>query len=116
MHELAVVQSVLDIALEHARQGDAQKVLSIWLKIGELRDFVDEFMQAYFAYLSKDTVAAGAILKIERLPVTFLCDACGHKFSARLQEVERIACSQCGGDKVNLVSGREFYIDHLEVT
>lgn len=115
MHELAVIQSMLDIVLEHARQGKAQKVKSVGLKVGELRDFVDEFMQSYFAYLSKDTLADGAILKIERLPVVFQCDVCGNKFPIRMQEVEGIACAQCGGEKVTLVSGREFYIDHLEV-
>jgi hydrogenase nickel incorporation protein HypA/HybF len=115
MHELAIVQSMLDIVLEHARQGKAQRVQSIGLKIGELRDLVDEYMQSYFDYLSKDTIAAGAILKIERLPVIFLCEACGNKFPVRLQEVERITCPHCGDEKVNLFSGREFYIDHLEV-
>lgn len=115
MHELAVVQSMLDIVLEHARQGGAQKVQGIGLKIGELRDFVDEFIQSYFDFLSRDTIAAGAILKIERLPVIFQCEACGNKFPVRLQEIERVACSRCGGEKVNLISGREFYVDHLEV-
>lgn len=115
MHELAVVQSMLDVVLEHARQGKAQRVQSIVLKIGELRDLVDEYIQSYFDYLSKDTLAAGANLKIERLPVVFLCEDCGNRFPVRLQEVVRIACPRCGGEKVNLVSGREFYIDHLEV-
>jgi len=115
MHELSVMQNILDIVLEHAREHKVEKVLNIGLKIGELSDLVNEWMQSYFDYLSKDTIAAGAKLTIERLPAIFQCADCGNAFQVRLQEVARISCSQCGGEKVALVSGREFYVDHIEV-
>jgi hydrogenase nickel incorporation protein HypA/HybF len=115
MHELAVVQSMLEVVLEHARAAEAQKVQVIGLKIGALRDLVDTWIQSYFDYLSKDTLAAGAILRIERLPVVFQCEACRGSFPVKMEEVEGIACPHCGDRNVKLISGREFTIDHLEV-
>ncbi len=115
MHELSVMQSILDIVLEHARENKAEKVLNIGLQIGELTDLIDEWMQKYFDYLSKDTIAAGARLTIDRSPAIFKCEDCGNAFHVKLQEVDRITCSQCGGERVTLISGRDFYVDHIEV-
>lgn len=116
MHELSVIQSILEISLKHARENNAEKVLGIGLKVGELSDLVNEWMQRYFDYLSKNTIAEGAILKIERLPVVFRCEDCKSDFTVPIQELERLICPHCGSDKAVLVSGREYYIDHLEVT
>ena len=45
MHELAVTQSILEIALRHAERASARRILSINLVIGELTGFVDDSIQ-----------------------------------------------------------------------
>ncbi len=115
MHELPVIQSILNIVLEHAKGNNVEKVLSIHLRIGELSDLVDEWMQHYFDYLSKNTIAEGAQLKIHWSPIIFQCDACQNTFQVRIKEVRKVICSACGREKVTLVSGREYYVDHIEV-
>ena len=60
MHELPVTESILNIVLTHAKRNRARKVISIHLKIGELSDLENEWVQRYFDYLSKDTIAEGA--------------------------------------------------------
>ncbi len=57
MHELQVTERILDIVVKHAEANSVQKVLSIQLRIGELSDLENEWIQKYFDYLSKDTVA-----------------------------------------------------------
>lgn len=115
MHELAVTESILNIVVKHASANQAEKVLSIHLKIGELTDIVGEYIQHYFDYLSRDTVAEGAVLNIERSPVVFQCHDCNKTFSVSLKESGKIVCSRCNSEKVTLVSGREFFIKHIEV-
>ncbi len=115
MHELAVTESILNLVIKHATRNQVEKVLSISLKIGELTDLVDEWMQRYFNYLSKDTIAEGAILKIERSPVVFQCDDCKNTFPVSLKDTGKIVCSRCNSEKVMLVSGREFFIENIEV-
>ncbi len=85
MHELSIVQNVVNIVLDHAERNGAQKVLSVSLRVGELRDVVDDLIQRFFDYLSKDTIAEEARLKIERLPVIFRCK-CGETFSVHITE------------------------------
>jgi len=115
MHELQVTQRILDIVLRHSQANGVNKVISIQLKIGELSDLEDEWVQKYFDYLSKDTIAKNAKLKIERTPVVMKCDKCGHSFEVNIKEVRDIQCPECAHEKSTLMSGREYYIKDMEV-
>jgi len=115
MHELQVTESILSIALKHAAANHVEKILAIHLRIGELSDIENEWIQKYFDYLSKDTIASGAILKIERTPVMMQCDQCSHSFSINIKEIKEIMCPQCGEKRCTLTSGREYYIKDMEV-
>ncbi len=116
MHELSVTESILKIVLKHAETNDAAKVLSIGLKIGELSELVGDCIQHYFDYLSKGTIAEGAIIEVERSPVIFQCTDCGNKFEVSLKETKDFTCPQCRGAKVTLISGREFYIKDITIS
>jgi hydrogenase nickel incorporation protein HypA/HybF len=115
MHELPITESILNIALKHAEADGAERIVRINLRIGELSDIIDAWVQRYFDYLSKDTIADGATLKIERLPVIFRCNACENNFQIDIRKIKDIVCPACGGNGVELVSGREFYIKDIEV-
>jgi hydrogenase nickel incorporation protein HypA/HybF len=115
MHELQVTEKILDIVLKHAQANSVNKVLSIQLKIGDLSDLENEWVQRYFDYLSKDTIAANAKLKIERSPVVMKCDSCSNSFEVNIKEVKDIQCPDCGNKKCSLVSGRDYYIKDMEV-
>jgi hydrogenase nickel incorporation protein HypA/HybF len=114
MHELSVVGEVVKIVLANAEKNGARKVLKVNLSIGELRDAVDEWLQRLFNYMTADTIAEGAVLIIERLPIIFRC-ACGEEFNVSLKHLKNVACPHCGNHNVVLISGREFYIRNIEV-
>lgn len=115
MHELPVTENILKVVLRHAEADRAKKVVRVSLRIGELSDIIEEWLQRYFDYLSKDTPAEGAVLRIERVPVIFRCEACGTSFPVKVREVSDIVCPSCGGGKATFVSGREFIIQNIEV-
>ena len=115
MHELAVTESILNVVLRHAGQNGVRRVLGIALRIGELSDLEDTWLQRYFDYLSKDTLAAGARLHIERVPVVFRCEPCRHDFPVNVREMDQVRCPRCGGERMTLVSGREYFIKNIEV-
>ena len=115
MHELPVTENILKVVLRHAEEAKAEKIVSVSLRIGELSDIIEEWLQRYFDYLSKDTPAEGAALRIERVPVIFRCEGCGNSFPVKVREVRDIVCPSCGGGKATFVSGREFFIKNIEV-
>ena len=96
MHELPVTESILNIALKHANSNNVERIVSISLRIGELSDLVNEWVQRYFDYLSKDTIAEGAKLDIERSPVVFRCDRCEKSFQVDLKKIKEVICPNCG--------------------
>jgi len=115
MHELPITENILTIVTRHALQGHVTQIVSITLDIGELSDLEDEWMQHYFDYLSKGTVAEGAVLKINRVPIVLACNTCGTTFQIEKAMIGQSTCPGCGatGD-FSLESGRQYYIKEME--
>jgi len=112
MHEFSITQSMLSIALEKAGEAKASKIRKINLTIGELAGVVDDCVQFYFDFLSKDTIAADAVLSFERTPFKLRCRNCDTVFSPGNLDW---SCPECQEQKVEVISGRECYVDSIEV-
>ncbi|MCX7681361.1 MAG: hydrogenase maturation nickel metallochaperone HypA [Anaerolineae bacterium] len=112
MHELSVTQSILDIALAHARQAGATRVLRINLVIGELSGLVGEYLQFYFDFLSRETLAEGAELTFQNVPARLRCLHCGTEYEP---ESADWTCPQCGALQPAIVGGRELLVESIEV-
>ena len=112
MHELSITQSMLDIALEKAKEAQAGRITRINLVVGELSSIVDDCLQFYFDFLSEDSIASGAALSFERIPMQVRCRNCGLSFSP---DKSSWSCPQCNEWNVEVVAGKEFYIDSIEV-
>ena len=110
MHELAVTENILSIALEKATT--SSKIIKINLIIGELSAIVDECVEFYFGLLSKDTIAAESSLSFHRPPTRLRCRNCATTFSP--VDIDW-SCPNCREQKVEIVSGRECYIESIEV-
>ena len=114
MHELSVTQSILEIALDYAARGQATQVVEIQLQIGEVSDFDDEWIQRYFDFVSKGTIAEGAKLRISRVPARIQCDRCSFIFPLD-KATWNTQCPSCQSKETHLLSGREFRVESLEV-
>lgn len=115
MHELAVTKSILKLALDHTARHGGSQILKIHLAVGEMRNLEEDWIQRYFDYISKGTLAEKAIIRVKKIPVVFLCKECGRQFTANIKEEKRILCSVCGSFEYDLVSGRELIVEQLEV-
>ena len=115
MHELSVTQSILEIALDYANRNQATKIIEIHLQIGEVTDFDDEWIQRYFDFVSKGTIAEGAKLRITRIPAQLQCQTCSFIFPLD-RSTWNSQCPSCQSKVTQLISGREFRIEALEVT
>ncbi len=111
MHELAVTESLLEIALRHSRAAGAVAVTDLFLVVGELSTIVDESVQFYWDIVSEGTEAAGATLHFRRVPGRLACRACGHTYSPR----QDLPCPACGSIDITVMTGEEFYLETIEV-
>ena len=112
MHELSVTQGILDIALEKAKETQATRITGINLVVGEMSSIIDDCVQFYFDFLSRDSIASGAILSFTRIPMQVRCRSCGLTFSPDKLPWN---CPQCDQWDAEIVAGQEFYIDSIEV-
>ena len=103
---------MLQLALEHAERAGARRITRIHLVIGKLAGIVDDSVQFYFDFMSQGTLAEGAQLTFERRPVRWRCWECGQEFEPQDEDWACPACQSPGGD---VVAGREFYMDSIEV-
>lgn len=112
MHEVSVVQSILDIATKKARECGSGKVLRIAMKIGEMACINDENLIFVFDVMKKGTPAEDARMVIERIPVRAQCDACRRVFAVAEY---RFVCDACGSPKVTVTEGNDITVESLEV-
>lgn len=112
MHELAITESILKIVQDEAKKHNAKKVLEIKLKIGVMSGVMPLLIQEYFNIASRDTIADGAKLTVENVPVTIKCLDCS---SENVIDRMKIKCPVCGSINIQMTTGREFYIDSMEV-
>lgn len=112
MHEMSLMESVLDIVEDEARRAGARSVRTVRLVIGELSHVEPEAMAFCFEAVTRDTIADGAKLEIERTPGRGWCLDCAEEVTLS----ERFgACPKCGGHKVQMTGGDELRVAELEV-
>lgn len=112
MHEQSIVESLLALAIENAEKAKASKILRIYLVVGELSGVVEEAVDFYFSILSRDTIAAQASLFFMRTPAQLRCRKCNTIFSPERLDFH---CPDCKEQQIEIIGGRELYIDSMEV-
>ncbi len=113
MHELSIAQSILDIAITECRKAEYKRVNSISLRIGKVSGIKVRSLLFAFDIIKIDTIAQGAALICEEVPVAGYCPECRNNFTAASELV--LACPECGGTRFSINGGRELDIVEIDV-
>lgn len=112
MHEMSLMESVLEIVEDEAKKAGATKVKAVRLDIGELSHVEPEAMRFCFDAVVRGTIAAQAVLEIVRVPGEGWCIDCCETVALS----ERFgACPKCGGHRVQMTGGDDMRVAELEV-
>jgi hydrogenase nickel incorporation protein HypA/HybF len=103
LHELSLVQALLDMVEEQAEKHGFNKVQSLKLSFGQLSSIEPSSLRFAFEILSAGTRAAGALLDFDIRPIVVRCLSCQ---ATERSEMLVLRCSQCGAE-VSLTSGME---------
>lgn len=112
MHEMSLAEGVLQLIEDAARQQKFEKVITVWLEIGQLSGVEVEAMAFCFDAVTRDSVAQGARLEIIALPGVGWCMECSK--SVPMSEVFG-ECPHCGGFQMQVTGGTEMRVKELEV-
>jgi len=112
MHELSVCQALIGQVETIAREQAAQRVALIRLGIGPLSGVEPQLLEQAYPIASAGTLADGAELVIENLPLRVSCEHCGQTTDAL---PNRLVCAACGDWHTRLVSGDELQLTSVEL-
>ena len=108
MHEVAIVQQLVELVAE--RSGGA-RVRRVVLEIGKLTAVLPDAVRFCFDVVAEDTVLAGAQLEILETPGLARCLAC----DARLTLERPFGRCGCGGTELVWLAGDELRIREMEL-
>lgn len=95
-----------------ARREHARKVTAVSLRIGLLSGVEARLLQDAWPIASARSVAEGAALHIEAVPLRVHCLACGSDSEAT---PNRMICGVCGDFRTRLLSGEELLLQSVEL-
>jgi hydrogenase nickel incorporation protein HypA/HybF len=113
MHELSMVESLVEELLKLQEENEWDRIDTVRLRVGAMRQVIPEIMDFAFDISIKDTPLEGARLFIDEVPLKKKCKACGN---AWIEGDEALfLCEKCGSADVELIEGMELGIESLEV-
>ncbi len=121
MHELSVASAIVDTAIRHAR---GRPVSVVYLRVGALRQVVEESLSFYFDVVTRDTLCEQARLEIEPVAALMRCRSCGQEWDPAprpaLDEDElivlpRFRCPACSAAGAEVLAGNELLVDSIDV-
>lgn len=113
MHELSLLQALVEQVTELAQKEGFCRVIEIRLGVGPWSGVEPDCLQLGFAEAARDTALAGAKLIMEQTPPELQCTACGQ--SCVPQSAAELCCVHCGSLATQIVRGCELCILELEV-
>jgi hydrogenase nickel incorporation protein HypA/HybF len=112
MHELSVTESMLSVVIRHAEANKATEVVAINMVLGDMSTVMEDSVRFYFEIIGKDTIAEGAKLNFKRTKLIARCGLCGKEFEV---EEFNLRCPECDGAESEIISGREFQVESIEI-
>lgn len=109
MHEMSIMQNILDIVAETTAREQGARVTRIDLAIGERAGVMIEALTFAFEAMSPRTIAAGAKLMITEIPLRYQCPTCARQGTEQTSQ-----CPACDS-LYELVQGRELQITAIEI-
>jgi len=104
MHELSLVQSLLEIVEEQARRTPFARVTSLLVSFGRHSCIDPKALEFAFSIQSQGTKSEGAVLRFDIRPVTLYCLRCEKEWSPPSFTG---TCPNCDGFEVLLTGGTE---------
>ena len=113
MHELSIALSILDIVESACRNHDCSRVELVRVRIGRAAGVMSDALAFSFDAAKGGTLAEGASLEIDEVPVGGHCRDCASDFT--VEEKYVFGCPKCGGVEFTVHSGHELEVVDLEV-
>ncbi len=110
MHELGIMFSVARTVIDFAEKNNVEKIDTLVLQVGQLSPMIPRFIEACYPAATDGTILQDTKLKIEILPANAICKSCDKVFNAVENKGK---CPACGGEEIEILSGKELLIKEI---
>jgi hydrogenase nickel incorporation protein HypA/HybF len=104
MHEMGIVQSMMEILEDQARIHEAKRIVEVKLEFGALTAVLPAALTFAFDVLSQGGIAEGARLRIRIIPIKVFCSQCSKEIV--LEEYQPF-CPICSSPALQILEGRD---------
>jgi hydrogenase nickel incorporation protein HypA/HybF len=112
MHELGIAKDLFAHVKEKVKQKGLRRITGIKIKVGEASGIEEGFLRhSFIDHILPGTIAEGVTLEVEREPVKAKCGSCGKEISAREGGLN---CPGCGGSNLEIIAGKDVYVESIE--
>lgn len=112
MHEYSIVQSLLDMCEDQAKQNDAEKITKLVVKIGKLSGVEPHLLQTAFETFKEKTVCDGAEFVMNVQDVVVKCRSCD---AESVITDNNFRCPKCESTDITIIDGEEMFLMSLEM-
>jgi len=113
MHELSLIEALIEELDNQSKSNEWGKILKVNLKVGAMRQVIPEVMTFAFQVATEGTFLDGAKLELDVIPIRWKCRTCGKEWIE--EKATTGLCEECGSADVELLNGMELEIESLEV-
>jgi len=111
MHEVSIIQSVIEIVTQKALENKLTKINNVSLKIGELSGVMPESLHFAFDSCIQGTMLEESTLTIEKVSALGECKDCNLQFP--IEHFNKL-CPNCKTFCSSVVRGYELYVNTIE--
>ncbi|MGJ3249238.1 MAG: hydrogenase maturation nickel metallochaperone HypA [Elainellaceae cyanobacterium] len=113
MHEVGIMQTTLNIALDYANRQGATQIHQMTVRVGALSGVEPDALTFAFDVVVQGTIAEQARLRIDVIPAVCYCPACETEFQPSDWIYD---CPVCHAVATELRQGKELELTTMEVS
>jgi hydrogenase nickel incorporation protein HypA/HybF len=102
---------LLNYVLAEAKERGASRVVAIRLNLGAGTGLSPESLDLHFQHVAEGTIAEGARLDTQEVPLVYKCAECGQTTES---EDRLVYCPECGQAKLAVQSGEDLQVEAVE--
>ena len=113
MHEMSLMTEMAELLAKSAKENHIGQITRVKLVVGKMTMALPDALKMAFEVLrAAAPFSPDAVLEIEERETKGLCGDCGASFL--VENNYRFVCPFCQGLKIDILSGRELYVEHYE--
>jgi hydrogenase nickel incorporation protein HypA/HybF len=112
MHELSIVQNIIEIVASEMERLEAKRVAEVHLEIGKLSGVEYELIEFALKNLSRGSVIESSNILIDKPEGEAMCKQCGNIFT--LEDFIG-CCDRCSSFDLNIIKGKELRIKSISI-